>query len=161
MPQLNIADWPPQLFWLAVTFLALYFIISRVVIPRTGGVIVARRDQIAGDLASAQKLKTETDAAIAAYEKALAEARARAHVIVQETRDRLNAEVDAERHALDAELGVKIAAAEAQIAQTKAGALASVQAVAADVAAQIVQTLVGTKADPAEVSRAVAKAQGR
>ncbi|CAN5273488.1 F0F1 ATP synthase subunit B [soil metagenome] len=161
MPQLNIADWPPQLFWLAVTFLALYFIISKMVIPRTGGVIIARRDQIAGDLAVAQKLKNDTDAAIAAYEKALAEARSKAHAIVQETRDRLTAEVDAERHKLDAELGTKIAAAEAQIAETKATALMSVQAVATEVAAEIVQALIGIKADPGEVSRAVAKAQGQ
>lgn len=159
MPQLNIADWPPQLFWLAVTFLALYFIISRVAIPRTGGVIAARRDQIAGDLAAAQKLKDDTDAAIASYEKALAEARARAHAIVQETRDRLQADVDAERHKLDAELNGKIAEAETQISAAKATALASVQAIATEIAGDIVQTLIGAKIEDADVSQAVARAQ--
>ena len=54
MPQLDISTWPPQLFWLAVTFIALYFVISRVAIPRTGGVIALRKSTIDGDLASAQ-----------------------------------------------------------------------------------------------------------
>ena len=77
MPQLDISTWPPQLFWLAVTFLALYFVISRVVIPRTGGVIALRKSTIDGDLASAQKLKVETEKAVQSYEAALADARPR------------------------------------------------------------------------------------
>src|SRR5262249_14589285 len=115
MPQLDVNAWPPQLFWLAVTFLVLYFIISKVVIPRTGGVIEGRKNQIDSDLASAQRFKADTDKAVAEYEKALAEAGERAHGIAQETRDKLNAEVDKERGKLDGELGEKIAAAERSI----------------------------------------------
>ena len=100
----------PQLFWLAVTFLVLYFIISKIVIPRTGGVIEGRKNQIDGDLAAAQRFKEDTDKAVAEYEKALAVARGKAHAIAQETRDKLNAEVDAARAKLDGELAGKIAA---------------------------------------------------
>ena len=57
MPQLDVNAWPPQLFWLAVTFLVLYFIISKVVIPRTGGVIEGRQKQIDSDLASALRFR--------------------------------------------------------------------------------------------------------
>jgi len=160
MPQLDATTWPPQLFWLAVTFLVLYFIISKVVIPRTGGVIEGRKNQIDSDLNAAQRFKADTDKAVADYEKALAEARSKAHAIAQETRDKLNAEVDQERGRLDGQLAAKIAEAEKSIQATRTRALASVTELATDIAADIVAQLIGTKVTKADAEQAVAKAQG-
>jgi F-type H+-transporting ATPase subunit b len=160
MPQLDVTTWPPQLFWLAVTFLVLYFIISKVVIPRTGGVIEGRKNQIDSDLAAAQRFKADTDKAVADYEKALAEARSKAHAIAQETRDKLNAEVDKERSRLDGQLAAKIAEAEKSIQATRAKALASVTELATDIVADIVAQLTGAKVTKADAEQAVAKAQG-
>jgi F-type H+-transporting ATPase subunit b len=160
MPQLDVNTWPPQLFWLAVTFLVLYFIISKIVIPRTGGVIEGRKNQIDSDLNAAQRFKTDTDKAVADYEKALADARGKARTIGKETRDRLGAEVDKERHKLDGELSAKIAAAEKTIQEARSKALASVTELATDIAADIVGQLTGTKVTKADAASAVAKAQG-
>ena len=150
MPQLDATTWPPQLFWLAVTFLVLYFIISKVVIPRTGGVIEGRKNQIDSDLNAAQRFKADTDKAVADYEKALAEARSKAHAIAQETRDKLSAEVDQERGRLDGQLAAKIAEAEKSIQATRTRALASVTELATDIAADIVAQLTGTKVTKAD-----------
>ena len=160
MPQLDATTWPPQLFWLAVTFLVLYFIISKVVIPRTGGVIEGRKNQIDSDLNAAQRFKADTDKAVADYEKALAEARSKAHAIAQETRDKLSAEVDQERGRLDGQLAAKIAEAEKSIQATRTRALASVTELATDIAADIVAQLTGAKVTKADAEQAVAKAQG-
>jgi F-type H+-transporting ATPase subunit b len=160
MPQLDVNAWPPQLFWLAVTFLVLYFIISKIVIPRTGGVIEGRKNQIDSDLASAQRFKADTDKAVAEYEKALAEARDKAHGIARTARDALTAEVDKERSKLDGELGEKIAQAEKAIQATRTKALASVADVATEIAADIVSRLTGTSVTKADAAKAVAKAQG-
>lgn len=160
MPQLDVNAWPPQLFWLAVTFLVLYFIISKIVIPRTGGVIEGRKNQIDGDLAQAQRFKADTDKAVADYEKALADARGKAHAIAQETRNKLGAEVDKERAKLDGELAEKIAAAEKTIQATRTKALASVAELATDIAADIVGELTGSKVTKTDAAAAVAKAQG-
>lgn len=160
MPQLDVTTWPPQLFWLAVTFLVLYFIISKIVIPRTGGVIEGRKNQIDSDLAAAQRFKADTDKAVAEYEKSLADARSKAHGIAQETRNKLSAEVDKERSKLDGQLAAKIAEAEKAIQVTRAKALASVTDLATDIAAEIVGRLTGTKASAADAAKAVAKAQG-
>jgi F-type H+-transporting ATPase subunit b len=160
MPQLDATTWPPQLFWLAVTFLVLYFIISKVVIPRTGGVIEGRKNQIDSDLNAAQRFKADTDKAVADYEKALAEARSKAHAIAQETRDKLSAEVDQERGRLDGQLAAKIAEAEKSIQATRTRALASVTELATDIAADIVAQLIGTRVTKADAEQAVAKAQG-
>jgi len=160
MPQLDVNAWPPQLFWLAITFLVLYFIVSKLVIPRTGGTIEGRKNQIDSDLASAQRFRTDTDNAVAEYEKALAEARSKAHAIAQETRGKLSAEVDKERSKLDGELAGKIAAAEKTIQAARTKALASVTELATDIAADIVSQLIGTKVIKADAAKAVAKAQG-
>ncbi len=157
MPQLDISTWPPQLFWLAITFLALYFVMSRVAIPRTGGVIALRKSTIDGDLAAAQKLKTETDNAIKSYEAALAEAKAKAQAINIENRNALNAEIEAERAKLDAALGAKISAAEKKVAASRDKALSEVAGMAADIAGQIVQQLTGAKVTKAAASAAVSK----
>jgi F-type H+-transporting ATPase subunit b len=160
MPQLDVNAWPPQLFWLAITFLVLYFIVSKLVIPRTGGTIQGRKNQIDSDLASAQRFKEDTDKAVAEYEKALADARGNAHTIAQETRGKLSAEVDQERSKLDGELAGKIAAAEKSIQTARSKALASVTELATDIAADIVSQLIGTKVTKADAAKAVAKAQG-
>ena len=158
MPQLNIADFMPQLVWLAITFGALYFIMARVALPKIGGMIELRHGRIADDLAEARRLKADTEKAIAAYETALGEARAKAHAIAQENREILNAEMAAEAAALDAKLAEKTGAAEARIAETKAQALAQVQSVAADTANEIVKRLTGAGAPGKDVAAAVANA---
>ena len=160
MPQLNPSTFSPQLIWLAITFIGLYLIMSKVALPRIGGVIEQRRSKIADDIDAAQSLKHETDKAIAAYEQALAEARAKAHAIAQENRDKLNAEVDAERAKVDAELAEKLAKAESQIAATKAAALKEVRNIASDIAGDIVSELTGTRVTKAAVTRAISKAAG-
>ena len=160
MPQLDISAWPPQLIWLAITFIALYIVVSRYVIPRVGGTIHERRNVIEGDLGEAQRLKGDTEKAIATYEKELAEARARAHGIAQETRDKLTAEADAERAKVDAELQARIAAAEKQVAATRDTALAGAADLAAEIAADIVKELTGANVTKADAASAIERASG-
>jgi F-type H+-transporting ATPase subunit b len=146
-----------QLLWLAITFVALYALVSRVILPRVGGIIEARRDQVSEDLAAAQRFKTESEAALAAYEKALADARARAQALANETREKLNADLEARRHALEAELNLKLAEAEKQIADTKMAAMANVKIIAAETAAAIVERLIGKAPSPQAVEQALAE----
>jgi F-type H+-transporting ATPase subunit b len=159
MPQLNPLDWAPQLIWLVITFGVLYLLMKWVALPKIGSVIEMRQGRIAGDLEAADKLRHETQEAIAAYEQALAEAKARAHGIVHEARNRLKDEVAAERTALDRDLSAKSAEAEAQIHQAKVSALKEVNAVASDTATEIVRRLIGVAPTKPEVSAAVAAAR--
>jgi F-type H+-transporting ATPase subunit b len=159
MPQLNPLDWAPQLIWLVITFGILYLLMKWVALPKIGSVIEMRQSRIAGDLEAADKLRRETQEAIAAYEQALAEAKARAHGIAQEARNRLKDEVAAQRTALERDLSAKSAEAEAQIHQAKVSALKEVNAVASDTATEIVRRLIGIAPTKPEVSAAVAAAR--
>ena len=157
MPQLDLNTWPSQIFWLAITFFALYLVMSRIAIPRTGGVIEQRRSTISGDVAAAQRLKTDVDSTIKSYEAALADSRAKSQAIVTQNRAELNAEIEAERAKLGAALDLKSAEAAKLIASARAKALTGVETVAADIAADIVNELVGIKVTKAAAAEAVAK----
>jgi len=159
MPQLNPLDWAPQIIWLIITFGILYLLMVKVVLPRIGGVIDARAAHIAKDLAEADKLRRETEEAIAAYEQALAEAKQKAHAIIDAGRTKLKEEMAAERAKLDQELGKKSAEAEARINAAKVSAMKEVNAVAADVAADIVRQLIGSVPSKAEIEKAIQEAR--
>jgi F-type H+-transporting ATPase subunit b len=144
-----------QLVSLLIAFVALYLIVSRIALPRVGSVIEARQDAIEGDLATAQKLKDESDAALKAYEAELAAARSRAQAISNETREKLNAASEAERKTLEDQLSAKLAEAEKTIAATRETAMSNVRGIAADAASAIVQRLTGVLPDGSAVNSAV------
>jgi F-type H+-transporting ATPase subunit b len=144
-----------QLVSLLVAFAALYLIVSRIALPRVGSLLDERQNAIEGDLAAAQKLKDESDAALKAYESELAAARARAQAISTETREKLNAVAEAERKTLEERLAVKLADAEKTIAATREAAMRNVRGIAAEAAAAIVQRLTGVLPDGKAVDSAV------
>ena len=144
-----------QLVSLLIAFVALYLIVSRIALPRVGGVIDARQDAIEGDLAAAQKLKDESDSALKAYESELAAARSRAQAISAETREKSNAAAEAQRKTLEDQLSVKLADAEKTIAATREAAMRNVRGIAAEAAAAIVQRLTGVLPDGKAVDSAV------
>ncbi len=144
-----------QLVSLAVAFVALYLIVSRIALPRVGKTIDDRQAAIEGDLAEAQKLKDASDSALKAYESELAAARSRAQAIGTETREKLNAASEAERKTLEESLSVKLAEAEKTIASTRAAAMSNVRGIAAEAAAAIVQRLTGLAPDGKSVDSAV------
>jgi F-type H+-transporting ATPase subunit b len=157
MPQLDPSTWPPQLIWLAITFLTLYFIMARVALPRIGATIDNRRATVARDLDAAQSLKVETEKALADYESALAGARARGHAIAQEGRQKLEAALEQERAKLDSDLGTQSIKAEKRIGDMKAAALEGVEQMASDLAAKIVAQLGGSRITQKAAAEVVAK----
>ncbi len=160
MPQLDATTFAAQIVWLAICFVVLYLIMSRVVIPRIGGILEDREARIRGDLDKAQALKADTDQAIANYEKRLTEARASAQAIVGEMKATMAAETDARRREIDAELAERQAEAERKIAAQRESALASLDEVARTVTAALVEKLSGGSVDSGRIADAVAASKG-
>jgi F-type H+-transporting ATPase subunit b len=144
-----------QLLWLAIFFVALYLIASKVALPRVGSIIADRRKRISSDLDEAARMKDAADAAIASYEKALADARARAQAIAAQTRDKINAEAEARRKTVEASLHAKMADAEKTIAATRTAAMANVRGIAQEAAIAIVARLTGKAPSQAIAASAV------
>lgn len=161
LPQLNTEYFTPQLFWLALTFLALLFMMSKVALPRIGEVIEERRERIARDIDAASRLKADTDKALADYEKALSDARANASGIAKQTRDKLASETDAEKARVESQIAAKLHDAETRIAATKTKALSAVNDIAAETASAVVTKLIGHDVGADEVKKALAAVAGK
>jgi len=155
MPQLDISTFTPQLVWLAIWFVVLYLLMAKLAMPRIAKAMEARRRRREDDLARAAQLKAEAEAANAAYQKTLAEARAQAQAAIKETSDRLAAEAAKQQRALAATLAEQIEAAERRIAATKEQALAEVRGIAVDVGRSVVEKLTGAVPDAAKMAAAV------
>lgn len=155
MPQL-CADWfPNQIFWLVITLVVIFFVLSRIALPRIAAVLAERQGTILNDIAASEELKQKAEEAEAAYHKALADARAEAQQIAAEARAEIQAELDVAIQKADAEIAARAAESEKAIAEIRASAMENVEAVAKDTAAELVSVL-GGKADAKTVADAVA-----
>jgi F-type H+-transporting ATPase subunit b len=152
-PPLDSSTFASQFFWLAVTFALLYYLLSRMALPRIGEVIEERRDRIQRDLDEAARLKDETAKALASYEQAMADARGKAQSIAADTRTRLTSEVEKERGRVEAQIAAKIADTEQRIESTKTTALERVNEIVVDTAGAIVNKLVGVEVSADDVRR--------
>ncbi|MBU1176810.1 MAG: F0F1 ATP synthase subunit B [Alphaproteobacteria bacterium] len=155
-PPFDPATFGSQLLWLAITFAALYFLMSRVALPRIGEILEVRRDRIEGDLAEADRLRQKTDQAMADYEAALNQARNKAHGIAEATRGEIRHETESSRAAVEADLAERVAAAEQSIQATKTEALKNVDEIAAQTAQAVVAAIAG-KVSIADARAAVAE----
>ena len=154
MPQLDFSTWPNQIFWLLVTLVVIYFVLSNIALPRIGAVLADRKSTITNDLAAAEELKQKAVAAEKAYNDALASARTEAAKIVAQAKAEIQKDLDAATARADVEIAAKTAESEKSIAEIRNGAAAAVSEVAKDVAAELVAAL-GQTADAKTVTAAV------
>lgn len=159
-PPFDSSSFPSQLLWLAITFGLFYLFLKNVVMPRLAGILEVRGDRISQDIGQAARMKGEADAAMAAYEQELAQAKSNANAIGQSARDSARDAADAERKKVEAALETKLEAAEARIATIKASAMNEVGSIAEETASAIVRELVGGSVDKAALAAAVKAARG-
>lgn len=160
-PPFDSSTFASQLLWLAITFGVLYWLMSKLIIPRIGGILEDRRDRIAADLDHAERLKQQSADAVTSYETALAEARAAAFAIAGEARDRAKAEADARQAEIEAELDRKLEVAERRIGEVKQRALADVSEIATETTEAVVEALLGQKPARPEIATALAAVDTR
>jgi F-type H+-transporting ATPase subunit b len=155
MPQLEFADFLPQLFWLAVTFILLYFLMSRVALPKVATVLVERDRQIEEDLARAERLKAEADETLKAYEAALIQARTEAQALHRQASAEISALAARREQVFGADIGARTREAEERIEAAKERTLADLPVVASEVADSAFRRLTGEAPNPERVTAAV------
>lgn len=158
MPQFDPATFASQIFWLVVTFGALYAVISKFAIPRIGDILEQRARLVQDDLDRAAALKSDTDAAIATYEKAMTAARNQARDVLLTATNELKKVADEKTAVVNAEVSKQIAEAETRIEKAKTDAMGSIKSIAADTAREAVSRLSGLSLDAAKVDAAIGAA---
>ena len=149
LPQLDTTTFASQLFWLVISFAVLYVVIAD------------RANRIKTDLDTAAQAKRDSEAAMAGYDKALADARAKALKSSDEMRNAVQAEINAKNDAASKQLAADTAKAEARIGEMRKSAMARVGDVAKETAAEVVANLTGQAANPADLEAAVSAALKR
>lgn len=157
MPQLDFSTFPNQIFWLLVTLVVIYFLLSRVALPRISAVLAERKGTITNDLAAAEELKQKAVAAEKAYNDALISARTEAAKIVAGAKADIQKDLDKAIAKADAEIAAKSAESEKRISEIRAGAMDAITEVAKDTAKELVSAL-GGSADAKSVTAAVTAA---
>jgi F-type H+-transporting ATPase subunit b len=154
MPQLDFGTFPNQIFWLVVAIVTIFFVLSRVALPRIASVLAERQGTITNDIAAAEELKLKAVEAEKAYDEALAKARSEAQKIAAEAKAEIQAELDKATAKAEAEIAAKAAESEKAIAEIRAGAVESVKAVAKEATKDILGAF-GTKADAKSITAAI------
>ncbi|HEY9163757.1 MAG TPA: F0F1 ATP synthase subunit B' [Magnetovibrio sp.] len=158
LPQLNATTYSSQVVWLVITFIALYILMAKVALPRIGEVLEERQSKIEDNLAKAEELKLQADAASQAYETSLSTARSKAQAAIRDVKEKAASEAHARQSALNDTLKTQIAASEQAITKARDEALAGIKDVATDVASSVVEKLLGEAPDSKSVTGAITAA---
>jgi F-type H+-transporting ATPase subunit b len=156
LPQFDLAQWPGQMVWMLIIFGVLFFLFTRVFVPKIGGTIAAREDKIGGDIGQARRLRDEAEAQAKAAADELAQARARAQRLGADAKAAATAEAEKRAAEEEARLATVLEAAEGRINAARAEAMGHVRGIAAETADAIVTRLTGLAAGADEVERALA-----
>ncbi|WP_319530110.1 F0F1 ATP synthase subunit B [uncultured Cohaesibacter sp.] len=158
-PPFDSTTYGSQLLWLAITFGLLYYLMSKVALPRIANILEVRRDRIASDLGEAERLKRETDEAIASYEESLAQARQKAHGIAHTAREEAKAHSDAELAKVEADIAKQLSAADEKISSVKEAAMSEVDAIAQSTTEAILESIMGSSVGKREINSAIKAAK--
>lgn len=156
LPQLDPSTFATQVFWLTVTLVIFFFVMRNNALPKIEEALEARRRKVDDDLDKASAHREEAEAAMAAYEKALANAAEQAKAIHREVAQEIAESATVRRTALAAKLAEDTKAAEARIAAAKVPALANLQDVVTEVVREAAAKLAGLKVSDADAKAAVA-----
>ncbi|MGH6946541.1 MAG: F0F1 ATP synthase subunit B' [Kiloniellales bacterium] len=155
MPQLDPTSFASQIFWLVVIFLALYFVIWKLALPKVARVLEERQSHIDELLDKASKLKDEAAAVLADYEKARADAQAQAQALLREAQEQMAAEAAKRQQEIGAKLAEEGRAAEARIADAREQAIGNLKKVAVEVASSATAKLIGSAPSAERAAKAV------
>lgn len=155
-PPFDSSTFASQLFWLAITFGATYWIMKNVALPRISAIIGDRNARIAADLKQAEDAQRAAEDAAKQFEANIAQAKSNAQQIGQSARDAAAKEADAKRHQVESDLTAKMVAAEKAISETKAQAMTNVEGIARDTAAAIIERLTGAQPQGNAIADALA-----
>ena len=143
MPQLDISVFSPQIFWLIISFVCLWWLMAKVALPKVALVLEERQTKINDSLDIAKNLQREAEGEIEAYKTTISEAREKARTVINEATQQGTQESLTQQSELRESLTEKIALAEAEIETANDSALESIHQSAKEVATIVLNRLGG------------------
>jgi F-type H+-transporting ATPase subunit b len=144
-----------QLFWLAIVFGFIFFVIGRGMLPKIQSTVDAREKKIAEDLERAQAARVKADETEAAWRARMDQARAEAARLSQDAKQASAKATEAKVKKATDRIAVKTDAANAKIRAALETARAEIEAVAAEATQDMVRRLAGIEVDRKQAADAV------
>ena len=141
MPQMEFGDYVPQIFWLIIAFVTLYFVMAQWALPRIAGILETRQRRLDQDLESAERLRDEAAQTLAEYSTAIAAAQGEAQLILSGVRGKIQNEIKQQLDELSVRLEREAAESEARIEAIMAQAVGELVVAASDAARAVTERL--------------------
>jgi F-type H+-transporting ATPase subunit b len=152
--QLPFIVWS-QIFWVAVFFGFIFFVIGRGMLPKIQGTVELRDRKIAEDLERAQAARAGAEETEAQWRARMDAARADAARIAQEAKQASALETEGKVKTAADQINTKLESAQARIRDAVASARAEIEGVATEATREMVQRLTGIQVDANEAAAAV------
>ena len=147
LPQFDPSSFAGQVFWLIIAFSVLYFFFAKKTLPEISSVMENRKMHIQSDLDSAETLKTEAEQVHAAYDEALDKARQKSSGYFLKATEKINKNTVAQLQAFQDKASEQISALEAEINDAKTAAMDDMNVIAAEIASEAAEKIIGVSAD--------------
>jgi F-type H+-transporting ATPase subunit b len=144
-----------QLFWLAIVFGIIFFVIGRGMLPKIQSTVDAREKKIADDLERAQAARAKAEETEAAWRARMDQARAEAARLAQEAKQESATATEAKVKKAADKINLKAEAASAKIREAVDAARTEIEAVAAEASQEMVRRLTGITVDREQATAAV------
>lgn len=155
MPQLDLAFYPTQLFWLGVCFIILYVLMARFALPQITDALDRRQTRIDGDLETAELAQQQAEAVAREYEVTLAKARAEAQKTIQKQADDSAKKIQKKQQKFMSDLASRTLSAEDKIRKIREQAADEIPDIASELTQTLVQKLSGQKMEKTALKKAV------
>ena len=145
MPQLEITTFPSQIFWLVVSFLMLYLIMSRIIIPRISFVIKKRETEIKNNVHIAEQIYEDTKIINDEFEKIKKETQEEARTIINNLKEITNKKIIENTELLKKNLEKKLKKSEKEIFKKKNKKLKNINKISLNIAQEIIKKVLSNK----------------
>ena len=155
MPQLDPTYWASQAFWLVLIFTSLYFVLSKLLIPKIKDVIDDRESKIKNDLDEAQKLKNIAEIKLKEYEKSIDDGKKQVQKILYESKNRLTSDIQNKKKVFDKEIEKELENSEKEIKKFKEESLQSISTISEEMASNVLEAISGETMNKSSVKAAI------
>ena len=155
MPQMEFADYMPQVVWLVITFATLYVLMAKLALPRITDILETRQRHLEHDLELSEKLRDEAQTTLAEYDAAIVSARAETESLLAKARESIKTETQERIAELNGRLESEIRESDARIRHAMSQAMDELVVVAGNSARAAVERLAGIKVSDEQARVAV------
>ena len=155
MPQLNPEFWISQIFWLTLTFGILYFVLSKMILPKISANLELRKSQIQENIEAADKQRNESEKKLKEYDEIILKTKIDANNIFKNARDKAIKDINLKREALDNQIDEEIKKAEKEINNLKKDAPEKINKIAIETSSIILKKVIGAEVNNSSISAIV------